>query len=390
VPHARSAVEATLPRCPITYGVVSTFPPTPCGVATFARSLADGLAHGTDEVVIVAVGAPTGTDDPRVVARLDDRTTTPSLAAVAALGETDIIVVQHEYGLYAGADGEGVLELMAHVDRPTIVVAHTVLSAPSAHQRRVLIDVADAADAVVVMTEAARRRLCGDYGVEPWKVSVIPHGAAAVPTGSTTTTPTDATGPALTWGLLGPGKGIEWAIDAIGLLGDMGPPVRYLVAGDTHPKVRAAHGDAYLDMLRARVRDSALDDSVRFTAGYRDSASLAALIRSASFVILPYDSPDQVTSGVLVDAVAAGRPVIATAFPHAEELLASGAGIVVPRRDPAALAEAIRRMLTEPGLRDAMAAEAARIAPDLSWPAVADRYAEVASLLLANREAVTT
>ena len=76
---------------------------------------------------------------------------------------------------------------------------------------------------------------------------------------------------------------------------------------------------------------------MRFDDSYRDLASLTELIQSADLVVLPYDSDDQVTSGVLVDAVAAGRPVVSTAFPHAVELLASGAGIVVPQRDPVAL-----------------------------------------------------
>ena len=109
-------------------------------------------------------------------------------------------------------------------------------------------------------------------------------------------------------------------------------------------------------MLRRRAADAGVAGDVSFDAGYRGLDALADLIAAASVVVLPYDSPDQVTSGVLVDAVAAGRPVVATAFPHAVELLGSGAGIVVPRRDPAALAAALRRVLTEPGLADGMAA----------------------------------
>jgi glycosyltransferase involved in cell wall biosynthesis len=114
-------------------------------------------------------------------------------------------------------------------------------------------------------------------------------------------------------------------------------------------------------------------------------AALSQLISESTMVILPYDSPDQVTSGVLVDAIAAGRPVIATAFPHAVELLSSGAGIVVPRRDPEALADAIRTALTTPGMVRAMASEARRLAPELAWPAIAARYAALGEELLDNR-----
>src|SRR5690606_34804086 len=97
-------------------------------------------------------------------------------------------------------------------------------------------------------------------------------------------------------------------------------------------------------------------------------------VSSASLVVLPYDSRDQVTSGVLVDAIAAGRPVIATAFPHAVELLSDGAGIVVPHRDPVALAGAIRDAVSDPAHLAAMAARAREIAPSLTWSAVGAQY----------------
>jgi glycosyltransferase involved in cell wall biosynthesis len=129
---------------------------------------------------------------------------------------------------------------------------------------------------------------------------------------------------------------------------------------------------------------------VIFEDTYRDLASLTDLIQSADLVVLPYDSRDQVTSGVLVDAVAAGRPVVSTAFPHALELLASGAGIVVPQRDPAALASAIRSVLTDPALAASMAAEARRLAPGLSWPAVAHRYVGLGDRLVAARQSVAS
>jgi glycosyltransferase involved in cell wall biosynthesis len=127
---------------------------------------------------------------------------------------------------------------------------------------------------------------------------------------------------------------------------------------------------------------------VVFDATYRDVASLTALIQSCAVVVLPYDSTDQVTSGVLVDAIAAGRPVVATAFPHAVELLASGAGIVVDHDDPAALVSALCRVLVEPGLAEAMAAEASRLAPSMGWSVVAGAYLALANRLLSRDPAL--
>jgi glycosyltransferase involved in cell wall biosynthesis len=129
-------------------------------------------------------------------------------------------------------------------------------------------------------------------------------------------------------------------------------------------------------------------ESVIFDADYRDVASLTRLAQSSAVVVLPYDSTDQVTSGVLVDAIATGRPVVATAFPHAVELLGSGAGGVVDHDAPGALAEALHRVLTQPDAAAAMAAEAARLAPAMAWPIVANAYLGVARSLLSEHSAL--
>jgi polysaccharide biosynthesis protein PslF len=366
------------------FALLSTFPPTPCGIATFSAALCAGLVSQDEDVAVVRVGGGGASSDPRVVGELDEHGRA-SDGARWALGGADVVIVQHEYGLYAGRDGAAVVELLEGLERPSIVVAHTVLHDPTRHQRAVLEAVVDAADAVVVMTEAGQLRLCSGFDVDPGKISVIAHGAAVAPHRPRP----GAVAPSglLTWGLLGPGKGIEWVIDALASLQDLRPPVTYCVAGDTHPKVAAVQGEAYREMLIQRAASAGVTASVQFDAGYRDLDALADLIGAAKVVVLPYDSPDQVTSGVLVDAVAAGRPVVSTAFPHAVELLASGAGLVVPRCDPDALAEALRRVLTTPGLAGRMAAEARRIAPELAWPAVAGRYAALGEHLVARRAA---
>jgi polysaccharide biosynthesis protein PslF len=129
-------------------------------------------------------------------------------------------------------------------------------------------------------------------------------------------------------------------------------------------------------------------ESVTFDPAYRDLRSLTRLVQDASVVVLPYESKDQVTSGVLVDAIACGRPVVATAFPHAVELLSTGAGTVVPHGDAKALAAALRRVLTQPGLAASMEAEAERLAPALSWRAVAAEYGLLADGLLVSSESV--
>ena len=371
------------------FGILSTFPPTSCGIATFTAALAAGLIGDGASVNVVRCGPAPDIEDVLVVGSLDDSTDVGHRRAIDALNLNDLVIVQHEYGLYDGADGEFVIDVIASITAPVVVVAHTVLTAPTTNQRRVLVEVCHHAEAIVVMTETARQRLLDIFDVERSKVHLIPHGAAtplAAPSVSQR-----RHGPAprlLTWGLLGPGKGIEWAIDAMAELRDVDPRPEYVIAGATHPKVRERNGEAYREMLVERAASSPVD--ILFDDTYRDLMSLTELIQSADLVVLPYDSRDQVTSGVLVDAIAAGRPVVSTAFPHAVELLASGAGIVVPQRDPVALGRAIRSVLTDPGLAASMEAEARRLAPDLAWPAVARRYGELADVVVASRRSTTS
>jgi glycosyltransferase involved in cell wall biosynthesis len=366
-------------------GILSTFRPTPCGLATFSAALAAGLvAHGAD-VRVVRIADEPSPDDALVVGELRNGSTASAAACVDLLNECDVVLLQHEYGVYGGADGADVVELVAALRVPCIVIAHTALSEPTEHQHRVLAELADLADRVVVMSRAAATRMRTRFGVDPAKVVQIHHGAT-VPQAAE---PDPGRPTFLTCGLVGPGKGIERVIDAMGELRDVRPRPRYLVAGRTHPKVLAAEGERYRNERIEQAWRLGVAGSVSFDDEYRDVPSLTSLLQSSTAVVLPYDSRDQATSGVLVDAIAAGRPVVATAFPHAVELLASGAGLVVPQRDPTALAAALRRVLTQPDLAASMAAEARRLAPGLAWPAIACQYVALSDALLSGSEVLS-
>jgi glycosyltransferase involved in cell wall biosynthesis len=338
---------------------------------------------GVSAGVVRVVDSPITSRSPEVVGHLQARVAGGHAAAAEALNAFDVAVVQHEYGIYGGQDGDQVLAVLDELRVPVVVVAHTVLALPTPHQRQVLEQVVSAADAVVTMTEAARSRLVNCYTVDADKVVVIPHGA---PVRSSWGGALPGERPLiLTWGLLGPGKGIEWAIDGMQQLRWIRPSPAYIVAGQTHPRVRQRQGERYRLQLTRRAHAVGVANNVRFESAYLDEASLTRLVRRADVVLLPYDSREQVTSGVLVEAVAAGIPVVATAFPHAVELLGTGAGLLVRHRDGAAVGAALLRVLTEPGLARQMSAEASRLAPSLMWPAVAERYRLLAAELLANR-----
>lgn len=384
------------------FGLLSTYPPTQCGLATFTAALGAALVlDGCTVSVVRSVESAADTLDGETP--VDERAEVigslvagdpdgPSRAA-ALLDRSDVAIVQHEYGIYGGPDGSDVLALLDAVHVPLVVVLHTVLAAPTPGQRAVLEAVVARADAVVTMSTTARDRLALGYTADLDKVSVIPHGAperAAVPRpGPTPVAARSAVQDAeparptvLTWGLLGPGKGVEWGIEAMVTVRGIVPGVRYVVAGQTHPKVLAHSGETYRRGLEDQVRRLGLEDTVVFEPHYRDAAALAETVRAADVVLLPYDSTEQVTSGVLIEAVASLTPVVATRFPHAVELLGGGTGLVVAHRDPAAIAAALAAVLTRPDLAAGMRRAAASTAPELAWSVIAGRYRSLAEDLV--------
>jgi glycosyltransferase involved in cell wall biosynthesis len=375
---------------PKTYALISTYPPTQCGLATFSAALFAHLRGPGDHASVVRVldeAVPEGSAPraaPEVVHDLVNGSARSAADAVDVISGFDVAIVQHEYGIYGGPDGRDLVPLLYALRVPAIVVLHTVLARPTPRQRTILEEIIGAASAVVTMTRTARTRLLDIYGTDPAKVVVIPHGAADYRVAETLR---KAGQPpmVLTWGLLGPGKGIEHAIDAIALLRDRGLHVAYTVAGQTHPRVQARDGEAYRRSLEARANGHGIADLVRFDARFLPASALGVLIAAADVVVLPYDSLEQVTSGVLIEAITAGKPVISTSFPHAVEVLSGGTGLLVERQDPAAIAGALDRVLTEPGLSTRMSRHAGDLAPQLLWPAVARRYRDLAATITHSR-----
>ena len=367
-------------------GFVGTYPPTKCGIATFTASLAKAMApawSGRRAEIVSCVDLPGVVQQPpEVVAELVPGSIASQEAAVAALNELDVVVLQHEFGIYGGEDGSEVVDLVAGLSVPVLVVLHTVPRLPSPGQREVVERLAALSDRIVVQSDAARARLLETHMIDPERVCVIPHGSPANLTAEVSS-PNPARSPVvLTWGLLGPAKGIEWGIEAMALLRDVDPQPHYIVAGQTHPRILKTRGEEYRDALVARAVALGVDDLVEFDNAYRDTALVLARIREADIVLLPYLSREQVVSGVLVEAIASGKPVVSTRFPHAVELLGPGSGILVPHEDAKAIADALRSLLTDPALASRTAAVARRQAPPLFWENVGKSYLQLASEVL--------
>lgn len=354
--------------------MVSTYPPTRCGIASFSHSLVSALSrirHGADDIGVIALGGTPDVRYPKVVGIHPTGGSVEAFADTVAGFDPDVVVLQHEYGIYDGEDGDRVLDLADAVGgRPLVVVFHTVLANPTHRQGQILAGLADRAAACVVLSRISERRLIEIYEVAPRRIRVIHHGATTFACGSGRPQRM-----ALTWGLIGPGKGLEYAIEAFAGLRDLG--VTYLIAGQTHPNVFRKEGEAYRSKLERMVEELELTGTVRFENRYVDDATLCSLLASSTVVVLPYESTEQISSGVLVEALGAGRPVIATRFPQAVEFLEHGPGMLVPHRDPEAIRWALRRIFTDDAYTEKLITHAKALAPRFSWEAVARRYEEL-------------
>jgi glycosyltransferase involved in cell wall biosynthesis len=379
--------------------IVSTYPPRACGIGTFAADVRGALLglDGIDRVdKVVIVNEPSRPQRPGLTATIAQAVRGDYVRAARLLArlDVDVVLLQHEYGIFGGRDGDYVASLAEELSQPLVVTLHTVLSQPTPHQAEVLAAVCREAELVIVMTETARRLLVDGGSCADDKVRVVPHGAPTVlaqradayalhrATGDIASMRATygAGGQRFllsTFGLISPGKGLETAIAALPSIVGRHPEVLYVVAGRTHPEIAHREGERYRLTLEQAVLDLGLEDHVEFDDRFLSVEEIADLLAATDVFVTPYREREQIASGALTFGIAAGCGVVSTPYWYAQDMLASGAGTIVPFADPAALADAVCRYIEAPEQLAAARAEARRIGSLLAWPSVAEATAAV-------------
>ncbi len=362
-------------------GIVSTYPPRVCGIGTFSRDLREALltADGVTAVDLVAIVRDDDLEPaPEVVTRIhqDQRGDYAAAARVLERRGDDVVVIEHEYGIFGGYEGAHILSLAEGLRKPMVLTLHTVLSAPSVRQAETLRALCGHAALVCVFTETARRMIIESRLVTPERIRVIPHGG---PTELLPKSGPPAGGRAVlaTFGLISPGKGIEIAIAAMPAIVARHPDAVYVIAGQTHPEVAKLHGEEYRISLERLARDLGMSEHVDFDDRFLELDDLSSMLASTTIYLTPYRSREQIVSGALTFAIVAGCPTVSTPYYYAEDLLASGAGVLVPFDDPAAIAEAVNGLLDDPERLERTRAEALAVGSALAWPQVGRQTAAV-------------
>ena len=375
---------------------VSTYPPRRCGIASYTRDLA---AATGDREIAVLLPAERGTPFPLEVhhrIRQDERADYSNTGrAIGAC--VDVVSIQYDFASWGGEDGEYVFDFVRALDVPAVATLHSIPAKPTVRQRTILSDLIASVDATVVLSTSAAGLLAGAYGVDPRRLDVIPHGVPDLPLVEPETLKTavglEGRDVILSFGLLGPAKGYELAIDALPAVVAAHPNACYVIVGATHPDVLLADGEAYRAALMARVKTLGMTKHVRFVDQFVGRVEMTRWLQAADVFVTPYPDLGQMVSGTLSYAMGAGRAIVSTPYGYATELLADGRGVLVAPGSPAKLAAALIGVLGDDALRAALGRRAYEHSRRMVWSEVGAQYrklfARVGSAAAASAAAVS-
>ena len=366
---------------------LGTYPPRQCGIASFSRDLRDSLVNAGHNVLIAAISDTEPYTYPaEVYCEIEQETREDYLRAARKINnnpQIHMVIIQHEYGVFGGDDGEYVIDFVNHLEKPFMMVTHTVLPHPTAGQKVILQILARKAAVVISMTRRSACLLEKVYAVHYEKITVIPHGVPLFErkdreglkmfygyTGRQVVT---------TFGLIGPSKGLEIGITAVKKLVEKHPDLLYIIAGRTHPVLLRKEGESYREKLLKMCSDLGLDNHVQFVNRFLEVEELGDYLYLTDVYLSPYPNRDQAVSGTLAYAVGCGKAIVSTPYEYALDVLKKQrCGLVAPEATSGALAKLLDEVLSQPALKKALERRATPIGDSIKWPGVADRYVDLA------------
>jgi glycosyltransferase involved in cell wall biosynthesis len=409
--------EFILSSKPLSLNFVSSFPPRECGIATFTNDLTTSISNIADSVTwnvnvveecknlflsnvsLREQAAQLSKKEFKLNKRLASKTfnvikdcdVRSYVAAADKINgsKIDVVNIQHEFGLYKGNFGSYILEFMRRVRKPIVTTLHTILPNPPPGMRDVVKDLYALSDAVVSSANAGIELLNNTYGLDKKKLTLIPHGVPSVPF-IDTTLPKKRLGLSgkfviASYGLINPDKGIENVIEALPSVIDVNPDkeILYMVVGASHPALDEKVRQRYRDKLDSLINRLGLAKNVVFVQRYLPNREMIAHFLATDICAVTNTNPNQVSSGVLSQAIGCGKSIVATEFTHAVEVLSNGRGLLTKFNCPEDTAEKINLLVGDDELRNAISRQVYEYAQSITWDKIAGRYLNVLSQLRA-------
>jgi glycosyltransferase involved in cell wall biosynthesis len=374
---------------PLNISFISSYVPRQCGIATFTNDLSASIKKlSKDNEYSISVTAINDYLDgykypSEVKFEIKDNSVNDFIEAANYfnLSDSDIINIQHEFGLYGGEAGSNILYFIERLKKPFVTTLHTILEKPSFEQHKVIRDIGTLSSYLVVQSKRSRQMLEKIYGIPSEKIKYIPHGAHDVPFLDTTyykdRFQLSERKVILTFGLLSPEKGLEDAINALAEVVKTYPDVMYIVLGATHPNVKKQFGEAYRYSLESLVKKHGMEKNVIFINRFVDLDELLDFLMMSDIYLSPYRNKEQIVSGTLTYALACGKAIVSTPYWFAEEVLANEKGVLVPFKDPLSMGKAITSLISNENKRNRLRKNAYDAGREIVWAKTGQQYIDI-------------
>ena len=360
---------------------LSTYPPRACGIATFTQDLVRALSEtGNLDAGIAAIDdAPYSyPSEVRISLPQQEQRAYPRAAKAISSSGADLLMVEHEFGIYGGRSGGYLLKLTDALRIPYCVTLHTVLPKPNITQKKIITALGVGCRKLITMSPASVETLRAVYSVPEGKIAVIHHGVPEIPLGNRDKLKHEEglenRFVVSTFGLLSPGKGLEYGIGAIARAAKKHPEIIYLILGQTHPVVKKRFGEAYREGLKKEAAELGISENVRFVDRYLTKEEIFRYLSLSDVYMTPYLGKDQAVSGTLAYAVGCGRVIVSTPYPYAREMLAEGRGLLAGFRSSSSLAKCLLEVANHPQLQAEMEKITLARGKEMTWSRVAERY----------------
>lgn len=383
-------------KAPKTIAIVGNYLPRRCGIATFTTDICEAIAGevgGKGDVIALAMNdIPEGYRYPPRV-RFEIRANVPGDYSMASdflnINKVDVVIIQHEFGIFGGPGGAYLLRMLKRLRMPVIITLHTVIKEPALEQRNVMLEIIKFSELLVVMSKRSMEIMKEVYNVPEDKAAFIPHGIPDLPFVDPNFYKdkfgVEGRRVILTFGLLSPGKGIEFMIEAMPEIVKKHPDVVYTVLGATHPTIKRRSGEEYRLKLQRLVVNLKMQDYVIFLGRFVTIDELCEYLGVADLYVTPYLNKEHIVSGTLAYALGAGKAVVSTPYWYAEEMLADSKGYIVPFGDSNSLAKKINYLFSHELERHAIRKKAYQFCRDMVWKKVARSYLDFIERILADQ-----